>query len=277
LNVAEIHAVLGKEAALAVVEEAHVALSRLEDGTFDAVVLYASGPGSEWPGLCQRLRQNTQLYNLPVLVIAGPAVYRDVEPIYEAGATDVLRADTPVDEIAFRMLSLVRMQRYRRAMQKVYREIRDERTSDDLTGLYNCEFLTAHLAAEIRDAAQGDKALSLGYLETSDLDRVEESLGEAARRRIVQQLGGMVGALVRGEDLPARYAEDDICVVLPNTDETAARQVLRRIAAIVNVTTLDIPDIEAPIGVHVRSGCASALPDETAEALIDRARTDLSD
>jgi hypothetical protein len=53
--------------------------------------------------------------------------------------------------------------------------------------------------------------------------------------------------------------------------------VLRRLAAIVNVTTLEIPDLEAPIGVHVRSGCASSVADETAEALIERARADLSD
>ncbi len=75
----------------------------------------------------------------------------------------------------------------------------------------------------------------------------------------------------------ARFDAHRFCVVFPNTDEAQARQVLRRIAAVINNTTLEIPALEAPIGVHVATGCASRVGDETPAALTDRAKADLSD
>ncbi len=277
LNVAEIHAVLGRDAVLAVVDDPHTALSRLEGGTFDAVLVYASAKGFDWLRLSHSLRQNTQLYNLPLLVIADGGAYRDLDAAYEAGVTDMLRADTPADEIAFRTLSVVQMQRYRRAIQKLHREARDEAISDAPTGLYNRAFLLAHLEAQLGDAAGRDKALGLGYLEIADLVQVGERLGAEVVDRIVAQVGGLMGALIRGEDLAARFDAHRFCVVFPNTDEAQARQVLRRIAAVINNTTLEIPALEAPIGVHVATGCASRVGDETPAALTDRAKADLSD
>ncbi|MDP6707290.1 MAG: diguanylate cyclase [Alphaproteobacteria bacterium] len=276
LNIAEIHAVLGKNAVLAVVEETHAARRRLEHGGFDAALIYAKSGHHGWLELCQGLRQNTRLYDLPVLVVADGGTYRELEAAYEAGVTDMLRLEMPVEEVAFRTLSAVRQQRYRRTIQRLCRECRHESTSDHLTGLYNRDFLLAHLDAEIDDAARWNKALSLGYVEVSDLAQVEESLNAAAGQRIVQQTGGLVGALVRGEDLPARYGDDSFCIVLPNTSESAARLVLRRVAAVINNTTLNVADTEAPIGVHVRTGCAELAGDETSAMLIEKARAGLA-
>ena len=52
--------------------------------------------------------------------------------------------------------------------------------------------------------------------------------------------------------------------------------VLRRIAAVINNTTLQIPDTQAPIGVHLRYGCTGLAGGHSATALIARARASLA-
>ena len=92
--------------------------------------------------------------------------------------------------------------------------------------------------------------------------------------RLLRQVGGAIGGLVRAEDLPARLGGDEFCVVLPDSTRPSSEPVLRRIAGVINFTHFAIQDVGKPVKIHLRSGCAELQADDSAESLIARSRLD---
>ena len=87
----------------------------------------------------------------------------------------------------------------------------------------------------------------------------------------MRQTGSLIGRLVRGEDLTARYGGQTFCVVMPETGYEDASMVLRRIANIVSKTELGVMTDKDPVTVHLRLGCVMLEPGDSAEKLLAKA------
>ncbi len=100
---------------------------------------------------------------------------------------------------------------------------------------------------------------------------INQRFGYAAGDRLLRQAGGLIGRLVRGEDLTARYDGQQFCVVMPETPQDTAARVLRRIADVVGMTEFGVVMDAEPLGVALGLGCTGLAPRDTAESLIARA------
>ena len=100
--------------------------------------------------------------------------------------------------------------------------------------------------------------------------------GYAAGDRLLRQVGGLVGHLVRGEDLTARYGGEEFCVVMPGTPCEVGAAVLRRIADVVGQTEFGVVMDAEPVFIRVSLGCAGLEPGDSTESLIARARDNLA-
>lgn len=266
---------LNGQTRLAFAASPFAALQELNARAYDAVVVMARGADTEALDLCHDIRSNTRLYNTPVLVIVDADGYQDAELPYRRGASDVLYRPLEGDEFRARTYSLVRLQRYRQAMQESYREAPDVATNDSLTGLYSYGFLHEHLRRQIADAERWSKHLSLGFLDVANIEAVNRAQGYAAGDRLLRQIGRLMARLVRGEDLAARYGGKTFCVVLPETPEDIAVVALNRIAGVIDHTEFALPDASEPVMVRLKVGRAGLEPGDAPTTLIARARARL--
>ena len=194
---------------------------------------------------------------------------------YSAGYNDVLPASTEPDEIAFRVLNQVRQMRYRQSMQTVYRESRHAITSDNLTGLFTRGFLQAHLEAQLLAEEKADRPLAIAYLQLDTLASVNRLHGFAAGDQLLRQVGGMIGNLVRGEDLAARHRGDCFVIVMPGTTLADAHVVTGRITGVINASSFALPDVEETTSVHLSVACSERRMGDTPDALLRRVRREL--
>ncbi len=258
-----------------VAETPFEALNDLNQESFDAVVFAANGSAGEVLEFCSDVRNNARLHNIPVLVIAERDSFEDPEAPFQKGASDVLYRPLDTAELEARTRTLVSQQRYRRAMQETYREALHIATSDSLTGLYNHGFLHQHLAGQIEDAERWSKHLTVGFFDVAGMAAINKAHGYAAGDRLLRQIGGMIGWLVRGEDLAARYGGEEFCVVLPETALDVAAVALGRIAGVIGHTEFALSDDADPVMVKLKVGSAVAGPGDTAESLIAKARDNM--
>jgi len=266
---------VGRASYLAYVGDPQGAMAELTGGNFDAAVVGIDDAGP-WLELCHEVRDNAQLFNLPILMIADADRLGDVAAAYESGASDLLFRPVVTDELRARLDLLVRQQRYRKTMQAAYRRSLHVETGDSLTGLYNFGYLHDYLTSLIADCERWGRELSIGMFDVAGMAAINRDHGYAGGDRLLRQVGGLIARLVRGEDLTARYGGGEFCVVMAETGRDDARRVLARIASIVARTAFGIPGCAESVTVRLKSSAAEMAPGDTAEGLIERARTALA-
>ncbi|MEZ5395283.1 MAG: GGDEF domain-containing protein [Bryobacterales bacterium] len=145
----------------------------------------------------------------------------------------------------------------------------EQSTIDALTGVYNRRYFDEALDREWSRAERSGSNIVLALV---DLDRFKEINDQRGHLRGDQCLLCVAtilqGRLRRPGDVVARYGGDEFAVILPNTSESGAIQVLEDIRSSVE----SLPDAPAP-GLTVSIGVASCIPKRglTPESLLDAA------
>ncbi len=260
--------VAGDDIQLSMVEE-------LGQGQYEVAVVAVNGEAEQWLTMCSDIRDNPRLFNLPILMVADADSFSDPEAPFRQGATDLQQRPVDAAKLRAHMDMLIKQQRFCGRMQNAYGRSLHIETSDSLTGLYNFGFLHDYPAELITDAHRWQRPVSVGMFDITHMDAINQRLGYAAGDRLLRQVGSLVGRLVRGEDLTARFDGEEFCVVMPETPSDAGAQVLRRIADVAMMTEFGIVMDETPITVGVKLGCTGLETGDTSETLLARARNAL--
>lgn len=244
----------------------------LTQHNFDAAILDVSDSPAEHLSLCSQIRNNSRLFNLPVLLIAAPGTFPDpVEP-YRRGASRVLVRPAEPDLLGTALLALVRRQRLRWRIREALLKTFGKPTGDDRTQAYSKDFMLAHLTGRLEHARSGGRHLSVVFLNIPNIGAVVHQFGKEAGEQLLAQLGNWIMGLLRAEDLTARSGDSEFCLVLPDTPIEEAEIVMHRIASVLTYTDFAVPDVYQPVKVWVEVGSSFAREDDSVETLLTRAR-----
>lgn len=236
---------------------------------FDGVVLDI--PLEEASELLGHLRRNPRFYSLPILMLLPEADPDTRDILFETGATDIFVEPINPSELAAKMTNHVRENRFRDKLRAVYRQARHMATGDALTGLFSRGFALEHLDRVLKDQARWGEPLSLCGIAIENLPEINSEFGYAVGDRVIRQIGALIGQLVRGEDMTARWKGGDFLVILTSTNAEDATSAINRIRGVINHTSFSVEDIDAPISVRVDTHIIEALPNELPESVAKRA------
>lgn len=248
---------------------AHEYLARRE---FDAILINAKSDLEPQIPFVKSLRKKTRFYNLPVLALGPTKQLENCANLYESGITDVLGKPFSADELRVRVNLLVRESRFRDSLKMIYQKAKHLATSDALTGLYSRGFLYEHLETMAKDANRTSQGFSIATLTIANIGEINDQLGYAGGDRIIRQIGEVIGLLVRGEDLPARYSGAKFILALPDTPVERARNAVQRITGVVGHTEFVVENHFSPIYVTLETKLTGFEPGDTAQDLIARSR-----
>lgn len=156
---------------------------------------------------------------------------------------------------------------------------------DSLTTLHTRPVLDAVLPKECCRAERFEHWLSILLIDVDNLSAINKAHGYGVGDRILERMGILLRAYFREHDWVARYAEDTIAVLLPETNPEDAMTLAERTRAMVEdrLTFRDHrTDQRAAVTVSVAVTSARALQGEPidhqrfqmeAEAALERAKT----
>lgn len=133
--------------------------------------------------------------------------------------------------------------------------------TDGLTGLINRRQFNHQLQGEVARARRNKKPLSLALFDIDDFKKINDHFGHPMGDRILRELGALVTQNVRESDIPARYGGEEFALVLPETRQIEAYEMMERLRKRVEGTVFCMP--EHPMTITVSIGIAQLDPRES--------------
>jgi diguanylate cyclase (GGDEF)-like protein len=149
------------------------------------------------------------------------------------------------------------------------RRYRELAITDELTGLYNVRFFRTQLPLEVQRAEKLGLPLSLALLDIDDFKRFNDTQGHPAGDAALRQAGAIILQSVRERDVACRYGGEEFVILFPATTAEEAVEAADRIRLSYAQArrAAGMPHYGATLSV----GMAQLLPNESPEALVERA------
>ena len=112
---------------------------------------------------------------------------------------------------------------------ETYEQVHQAARTDALTGLLNHGAMQVRLREEIARARRDATPLALVIIDLDDFKRVNDQHGHQAGDELLRRVAALLQAELRPYDQVARYGGDEFVLLLPGSDEVAARQVAERV------------------------------------------------
>jgi diguanylate cyclase (GGDEF)-like protein len=100
---------------------------------------------------------------------------------------------------------------------------------DHLTGAANTRSFMETLKAELERSRRYARRFTIAYFDLDNFKAVNDSFGHAAGDELLKTVVSMIRAHIRVTDVIARLGGDEFALLLPETDESAARAAISKI------------------------------------------------
>lgn len=166
----------------------------------------------------------------PVLAISGSDdVSRRVE-LLRLGANDYVSKPIQQDEFAARVSNLIHYKQLFDQVRAHQQQLQKMATTDNLTGLFNRHSLSEFGPKYISDAYRHDTALSLLVVDLDHFKSINDTYGHATGDQVLENVGDLLKAQCRNEDMAARFGGEEFVVILSHCslkDAQAKAEALR--------------------------------------------------
>jgi diguanylate cyclase (GGDEF)-like protein len=235
--------------------------SHRSKGSIDLILMDIDLPGVDGITLTKRLREDTSLANLPVVVITTFDDEQTLEKAFEAGCTDYLTKPLSKIEFRARVKSALRL---KNAMDKA----RQLANRDALTELYNRRFFNQQIKKEFRRASREGTKLSFILCDIDYFKQYNDTYGHSAGDETLKAVADVLGNTMRRPgDFVARYGGEEFAVILPNTDRSGAQDRAEAIRTKIESAEIEHESSKVSEVVTVSIGFTTQVPSSSSSPL----------
>jgi len=132
--------------------------------------------------------------------------------------------------------------------------------TDPLTGLPNRRYLSDRLFEEVERSKRYDTPLSFMIIDVDHFKSYNDIYGHTNADIVLIQTAQLLRSLIRAIDMSARFAGDEFCIILPETEPETALQVAERLRRAVGETEYRAENGEPMGRVTLSIGISSFSP-----------------
>ena len=244
----------------------------------DVIILHPekSGGKSEL-FLLAELRNRPATRHAEILVLHGPDWYGDdaAPSALDLGASEVVSADIPPGELAFRLARLLKRKQKADTLRGTVEQGLRLAVTDPLTGLFNRRYALPHMARIAEKSKATGNPYAVMVLDLDFFKQINDTHGHRAGDLVLIEVAQRLKSNVRNVDLIARIGGEEFLVVMPDTDLCSARQAAERLRHVTEAEPIQITGQVGAISVTTSIGVSIAgqkdAPSSTMEAVVDRA------
>jgi two-component system cell cycle response regulator len=222
---AEIKAVLMKEGTFGHFMEASDGLTAFKasmETPPDLVLCDLVMPGFDGLKFLGLKASRKELEQIPVIILTAEDDLDRKAEILERGASDYVTKPFHEKELLARVRSHTKLKLLQDELREKNAQLEALSVTDPLTGLANRRHLMTKLDYEVQRARRYKTPLAVVMIDIDHFKQVNDTYGHAMGDEVLRNIGAMLKESVRTTDLAARYGGEELTLILPHTDLTAA-------------------------------------------------------
>jgi diguanylate cyclase len=158
------------------------------------------------------------------------------------------------------------------SLQNEVDRLRDEISTDSLTGLFNRRALNKRIHELIDTHMVDTEPFSILMVDIDHFKQFNDSFGHLVGDEVIRRVGLAMKSKLREADFPARFGGEEFTVLLPETDISHALGIAQSIhQSVANLILVKRSTKEKLPSITVSVGAASYRKGESPESLIERA------
>lgn len=190
----------------------------------DLILLDVDMPGIDGFEVCRRLKIEEHLLSVPVIFMAGTTGSADKILGLELGAVDYVTKPFDAAELKARVRSALRLRHLSQLLANKARV-------DSVTGLWNAEYFTARLSAELSLGKRTGRAVSVVFAAVDHFKQFNAHHGPWFGDEVLRTVAGSVSRIVREQDVICRVAGPELAIICPACDVEGATALAGRLKA----------------------------------------------
>jgi len=154
-------------------------------------------------------------------------------------------------------------------LKEAYRRIEELAELDELTGSFNRRSIMRMLEEEIARSHRLNAPCTVALIDLDFFKRINDLYGHPTGDEVLRTFAITAFANIRSVDRFGRYGGEEFLLILPDTDETSAVQMLDRLRGI--IAELDWSAFSSGMRVTISAGVAILRANEISDTLLARA------
>ncbi|MFD2110483.1 diguanylate cyclase [Thiorhodococcus fuscus] len=245
----------------------HMGLTSALTAPPDLILLDIRLPDIDGFELCDRLKQNSDTKDIPIIFISALNDAGDKVRAFSSGAVDYVTKPFQAEEVLARVAIHLRHNAFQRQLEMQNRELERLATTDPLTGILNRRSFTSY-AEHYR--ARADRYHQSGFgvilLDIDKFKRINDAFGHDIGDRVLVEMTERIRCGLREVDLFARWGGEEFIILSPETPQEGVIHLAERLRQAI------AGDEIAPAGqVTASFGVAISRRGEKLDDLIRRA------
>ncbi len=252
-----------------------MALETIQISKPDLVLLDVRMPDMNGYEVCKRIKANPDTCGVPVLFLSASNDIEDKIQAFAVGGADYVTKPFQAEEVLARVYHQItilwqqqqliaknhQLQQAEAALQQANLELQRIANLDGLTQIANRRCFDEVLEQEWQRHKREQQPLSLILCDIDYFKPYNDCYGHPAGDDCLQQVAKTISACVRRPaDVVARYGGEEFAIVLPNTDQSGAVNIIQAIQDALQ--RLQIPHVASGVAdcVTLSAGVASFIP-----------------
>ncbi len=206
-----------KEYSIFVAPSGKVALELIPKINPDLVLMDVMMPEINGYETCQKIKENPEFKNLPILFITAKADEADIVKGFEMGGVDYIKKPFQQEEVLARIASQIKIVKLIREKETLIRELDSLSRIDPLTRLANRRDIEEALLLEQSRYERYGKPFSILMGDLDNFKQVNDLFGHDAGDYVLKGIAEIIQNNVRKIDKVSRWGGEEILITLPDT------------------------------------------------------------
>ena len=245
------------------------ALTSLKSNKVDLILLDVDMPGKSGFAICQAIKENPSIKDIPVIFVTSRAEREDIVSGFAAGGQDYIIKPFTRAELLARVRTHLTLRKVQEDLQASVVRYRNLSIIDDLTGFYNTRYLYQSLQEQLEK--HPEMPLSVVFMDIDSFKKVVDTHGHLNGSSTIAELAEIIIPLLPEESYGVSYGGDEFVLVFPDHGRLEGGRLIELIRqAIEKASFLSFCDLN--VHITVSSGIAT-YPDDagTLEELLGNA------